>query len=373
MGGYPDGPRVLVLEDVQILTTDYSWALVAFDDITIIDSTIDAANTAVYSYGSVVIDNSSITAASYGLQLTSNATVSGNAVVRDSSITGSVAIRMDGAESLTVEDSTVTGTGYFSLQSTGGTANFVRTSVSGQMSVTGSASAATLQLQESTVTDATTFINAIGDVTLNVEDSTFDGATNVAIRVESTASGTSTFARNTFSNNYTGSGFRGYGGALYLEGHTFVVQDNVFDGNTTEKDGGAVYVREADATFSGNTFTNNVGFYGGAIAVGYLGTMTSSGDTFDGNEAQAGSAIRYDASLPLEDATVINNRGLSSYAGGAIYSYALELSGTWDFGSGSTDNTEFDFYDSNDGETYTITTGSGSLTYGGASESATPE
>ena len=209
-----------------------------------------------------------------------------------------------------------------------------------------------------------------GAPVVTLEDSLLVGATGRSVGLTTSAAATSTFARNTFQNNadsHTGSGFGGNGGALFCDGadHSWVLEDNVFDGNTSAKYGGAVYLRQGTAALSGNSFTGNASAQsGGALALDTsLAGFSSTGDSFTGNTATgSGGAVTSLVAAHFTDVVMQNNA--AGYAGGAVAGPLLELSGTWDLGTGSTDNTPDDFFWLAGGGTTTIESGTGTLSCG---------
>jgi predicted outer membrane repeat protein len=150
-----------------------------------------------------------------------------------------------------------------------------------------------------------------------------------------------TVIRTSFLNNAGG-----YGGGIFNEDATLVIQDSTFSSNTTATngDGGAIYTGGGSVTITNTTFQNNHGRSAGGIAshsdvsidgsafsgntsfglggavYHCTGAMTITNSTFENNSANWGGAIEKDGcedgTLAITGSGFFNN--FSYNAGGAI-------------------------------------------------------
>jgi len=121
--------------------------------------------------------------------------------------------------------------------------------------------------------------------------------------------------------------FRGniasYGGAIYIEGGAFTMEDKVsISNNTSNWDGGGLYVNGGTYTMQGGTILSNTasGNDGGAVYV-YDGTFTMQGGSISGNIAASwGGGVRVSNGIfILKGGTISGNK--ANYAGGGVYNY----------------------------------------------------
>jgi len=372
LGGSDPAPRTLQVVDSTVSAT-YA-AITGFEDVTVTNSTVHGESYAITSNETLVVE--SATLSSPGIAVTVGRAGGGVAVtatVLNTEIAGYNGIHVYPDSSLELSDSQVSAE-HRALSVTGGTATVTGSTLSttGQQTVSldGRDGALVATFAQTVFTGAADrHIVGSFDVTLTMEDCTLSDASLGAVKLQTDATSTSAFRRNTFANNsdtHTGSGTYGNGAALSLVGgdHTFELQDNVFDANTAAKDGGAVYLSDTTAALSGNTFTANTARSGGAIYVDGNVTFTSTADTFTDNTAiQSGGAVSTPgSSISFSDVQMFRNQ---ASVGGAISAGPLGLSGSWDLGTGADDNTPDDYHMSCSGFTDTIGSGSGNLNWRG--------
>ena len=136
------------------------------------------------------------------------------------------------------------------------------------------------------------------------------------------------FQNNT--NNRSGSGEYGFGGAIYVHGSNLTLAENTFQHNFARKGGALEVFTNNTVILSRNIFLNNSASHGGSLYAHGNNTLTLSGNRFQGNSANnAGGALYADTdnTLFLSENTFQNN---SAKFGGTVYVYAnnnLTLSG----------------------------------------------
>mgnify|MGYP000099896930 FL=1 len=371
-GGMDPAPRTAVLRESTI--TSPSWGIVGIDDLTLESSTVAADGIALANVLHAVVDGSTLTSLSTAVSLgTSAGDLAAEMVMRDSIVSGYGGITQYPGTTLEVVDSGVE-VERVAYTGTAATATFTRSMVASTtvnpVSVSGSTGRAELTIREVVFgTVSSRHINTSGEVELVLEDSVLEGAADNALRLDAAVGSTFAVRRCTFRNNHntgSGSGWRGYGGAVWFNGagSTLVLEDNTFEDNSVSLDGGALFATDGTVTMSGNTFSGNAARHGGALYLLSSATVSSSGDTFTGNVASgSGGVVSYSGDLSFEDTVMTENDAI--YGGAVSTSGMLTLTGTWDLGEGSTDNTPDDYYWANGSfESTSIGSGSGTLVCG---------
>jgi predicted outer membrane repeat protein len=132
-----------------------------------------------------------------------------------------------------------------------------------------------LEVSNSTFSDATMIAAIYVEGNLTVSDSTFENLTSTssgaAILVPESSSVTS-IENSTFTNNQaTG---QASGGAVYARGALTII-DSTFDSNVAGDQGGAVYAQEV-TMISNSTFVGNSAMTGAAVVFGEGGVISNS-------------------------------------------------------------------------------------------------
>jgi hypothetical protein len=194
-----------------------------------------------------------------------------------------------------------------------------------------------------------------GDVTVTISGVTFtdceqrppsnglSGAFGGAIYTEFNADGFLDIRRSRFiGNRVYGVENQVFGGAIYAEGGTVVIQGNTFELNSAEdlgnasNFGGAVYIRDAETAVNDNEFTFNQASDGaaGAIALNLRPANVASvqRNLFAANQAPLGAAIWTATQVVGADVPFFNlwnntflSNGSTGSPGGSVYVREGEL------------------------------------------------
>jgi predicted outer membrane repeat protein len=143
--------------------------------------------------------------------------------------------------------------------------------------------------------------------------------------IHSIASGMLTIQNCLITDNST-TGYRAYGGAVYVYDGDISIVNSAFSTNFTtgyQGHGGAILVSKGTASIARSTFTGNTGLiqaHGGAICV-IVGSVSVSTSRFNGNAAigqgGSGGAIAGFRDVSVNDSVFDGNTAKS--AGGAVY------------------------------------------------------
>jgi PKD repeat protein len=131
---------------------------------------------------------------------------------------------------------------------------------------------------------------------------------------------------NTFQSN---TGARGAVSTDFPGGKngTVTLHSNIFISNTSQYVGGGVDANAGTVVIITNTFLNNVGRDGGAVYVGG-GNVTVQGNVFTGNRAEGGGAVSIGRSSPQLISNIITGNLASQYGGGVnMYESNVTMAG----------------------------------------------
>lgn len=167
------------------------------------------------------------------------------------------------------------------------------------------------------------YIITNGDLTLDdtAGGGTITGATGSTSAIRVSSMGSLTMNGGTI----TGNSCTGNGGAVYVDGGTFILNDGTISGNSvgsSKYGGGVVAYGSAEIIMNGGTISGNSAKYGGGVALYSTAsaTFTMNGGTITENEATTyggGVWVGSDSTFILNGGTVTGNT--AGTRGGDLY------------------------------------------------------
>ena len=124
----------------------------------------------------------------------------------------------------------------------------------------------------------------------------------------------------------TGNKTRGEGGGVYINGGTFIMQDNASVSGNSSEDGGGIFINSGTFTMRGGTVSDNIAGWGGGVLINN-GTFTMQGGSVSSNTAAAnadngggGGVYVGKNTFIMEGGTISGNIASSRYGGGVYIS-----------------------------------------------------
>ncbi len=115
-----------------------------------------------------------------------------------------------------------------------------------------------------------------------------------------------------------------YGGAMYANGSTVVINDSVIDNNIATKYGGAIYANNSNISLNNSTVSNSIAESSGGAMFVNSGSTYVNGGQFVNNISISGNggAIANKGDLYITNNALFESN-ISNMGGGAIYNYEL--------------------------------------------------